>query len=440
MSRSPFKHSGVPIYSEHLLTGEAAAGRRPALRPRLRPSSRRVGLSRENFLLASRSSVDILRHLSRITTPGREFIPQIDGLRFVAILTVIAFHVRIIGLFHLGYPQTEPATDLVNQFIAAGHYGVMLFFVVSGFVLALPFAREHLALGKKISLRDYFLRRLTRMEPPYVIHLALLFLLCVFVYHRLASHQVFYGEQGWLAYAVSHIGASLVYANGFIFHVHPYPNMVLWSLEIEVQFYLLAPLLAKIFLVQPRWFRRGILFLIVAVAPFIAGKYSAHYFVWASLLGNLHYFLAGFLLADFYLAGELRPAKKHLAWDAVFVFSVAAVAWINFHDAWNFLLPWILLAGCVATFLGSAMSRVLGWPWLTTIGGMCYTIYLYHLLVISSMFRVTLPLQTHRLWLDLLIQFAVMLPVIIGVSAILFVLCERPFMRRDWPARFFRKK
>ncbi len=384
--------------------------------------------------------MDILRHLSRITTPGREFIPQIDGLRFIAVIAVIAFHIRIIGLFHLGYDQAEPANDLVNQIFAAGHYGVALFFMVSGFVLALPFARQHLAGGKKISWREYFLRRLTRIEPPYVIHLALLFALCVLVYHRLASHQVFYGEQPWLTYALTHIGASLAYVNGFVFHVHPYPNMVLWSLEVEVQFYLLAPLLAKIFRLQPRWLRRGILIGLMVAFPLICGNFGSHYFVWASLLGNLQYFLAGFLLVDFYLAGELSAPRKNRVWDGVLVAAIVAVGWINLHERWNFLLPWVLLAGGTGAFLGRAAAQALAWPWLTTIGGMCYTIYLYHLLVISAMFRVTLPLQTHRLWLDMLIQFTLMLPVILMVTSVLFVLFERPFMRRDWPARWWGRK
>ena len=179
--------------------------------------------------------------------------------------------------------------------------------------------------------------------------------------------------------------------------------------------------------------------LLLTLLPLAVGKFSAHYLVWALLLGNLHYFLAGFLLVDFYLGGELAPARKNIVWDAVFMLSMAAVVYVNFHGRWTFLLPWILLAGCVGAFLGATISRLLAWPWLMTMGGMCYTIYLYHLLIISSMFRVTLALQTHRLWVDLLIQFAVILPVIFGVSAILFALFERPFMRRDWPVRWWKK-
>ncbi len=70
---------------------------------------------------------------------------------------------------------------------------------------------------------------------------------------------------------------------------------------------------------------------------------------------------------------------------------------------------------------------------------MCYTIYLYHWFMISGLYRGTIVLQTKILWLDLLIQFAVMAPIIIVVCTGLFVLFERPFMQRDWPAKLLEK-
>jgi peptidoglycan/LPS O-acetylase OafA/YrhL len=53
--------------------------------------------------------------------------------------------------------------------------------------------------------------------------------------------------------------------------------------------------------------------------------------------------------------------------------------------------------------------------------------------------RVTGGLRTHILWLDLLIQFVLMSVIIIAAGAVLFALFERPFMRRDWPARVWMK-
>ena len=67
---------------------------------------------------------------------------------------------------------------------------------------------------------------------------------------------------------------------------------------------------------------------------------------------------------------------------------------------------------------------------------MCYTIYMYHWLMISGLIRVTKKLSTHIFWVDLLIQFVVLSVIIIVICAVLFALFERPFMKRDWPQRF----
>jgi peptidoglycan/LPS O-acetylase OafA/YrhL len=91
----------------------------------------------------------------------------------------------------------------------------------------------------------------------------------------------------------------------------------------------------------------------------------------------------------------------------------------------------------VAAFRGRASHWLLGHPLVTTIGGMCYTIYMYHWLMISGLTRVTLRFSTHIFWLDLLIQFVLMSAIIIAVCSVLFALFERPFMQRDWPRKFW---
>jgi len=211
--------------------------------------------------------------------------------------------------------------------------------------------------------------------------------------------------------------------------------MVLWSLETEVQFYILAPLLAKIFLVTGHCARRGILIAAILLAPAFAGLFGHHYYVWVSLLGNIQYFLAGFLLADLHVTGNLRPGRFAFAWDAAFLVAGFAIVRLQTLGSGEWLLPWILFAVCLAAFLGRLAPALLAQPWIATIGGMCYTVYLYHTLVISTLYRETVHLQTHILWLDLLIQFLVMTPVIFIISAGLFVVLERPFMRREWPAK-----
>ena len=92
------------------------------------------------------------------------FIPQIDGLRFVAISSVALFHVYA-ALERGAIPPTLAFnTDLAKR-------GVELFFAISGFILGVPFASHYLLNAPKVDPKRYFLRRLTRLEPPYFLSL-----------------------------------------------------------------------------------------------------------------------------------------------------------------------------------------------------------------------------------------------------------------------------
>src|SRR5690242_1131882 len=96
----------------------------------------------------SGSRARLTDRLRRRTTSGN-FIPQIDGLRFVAIAMVVLFHLN--GYFAAKATRafSAPAShDLLYRTLFVGDRGVKVFFVVSGFILALPFAAHHL-LGRQ---------------------------------------------------------------------------------------------------------------------------------------------------------------------------------------------------------------------------------------------------------------------------------------------------
>jgi peptidoglycan/LPS O-acetylase OafA/YrhL len=315
---------------------------------------------------------------------------------------------------------------------------VQLFFGISGFIIALPFARSRLAGDKPVNLRSYYLRRLTRIEPPYVIHLAFLFMLCALLLRWQPGEQHYYQNSNWLDYSGRHILASLFYSNGFIYGSHPYPNVVLWSLEVEVQFYLLAPILMQVYTIDRVWLRRGLLVGAIALLPLTGGWIGnwlgSPYLGWASLLGNFQFFLVGFLLAD-WQASAKTPAPRNWLWDFLFILAGFIVAFGR-QSAWmGFVLPGIIGVCMVAAFKGTLAFRVLGNRWVTIIGGMCYTIYMYHLLLMSFLIRLPIFPHTHILWLDLLLYLVIMSLVIVPVCAVLFVVAERPFMRRDWPRK-----
>jgi len=352
-------------------------------------------------------------------------------------MAVIAFHVRSICSFHFHASPSGKTIegDLVNDTFGVGDHGVKLFFAISGFILALPFARQYLCHGNRVSLREYYVRRLSRIQPPYVIHLVFLFLACWLVLRWQPSHPHLYKNAAWAGYALKHILASLFYVNGFLFATHPYPNIVLWALEIEVQFYILAPFLARIFMVASAWKRRMLIVILILAGSWLDNSTVAGFYRIAfSLAGTLPYFLVGFLLAGFYLLNKVETAIRSYKWDPVFPLAVAAVVLLRHQQLMTFLLPWVILFCCLAALLGVITAKALGNSWITTIGGMCYTIYMYHWLMISLLVRLTGRWQTHILWLDLLIQFIVMSVIIIVLCAVLFALFERPFMRRNWPS------
>jgi peptidoglycan/LPS O-acetylase OafA/YrhL len=157
-----------------------------------------------------------------------------------------------------------------------------------------------------------------------------------------------------------------------------------------------------------------------------------------SLPGSLQYFLADFLMADFYLLNKIEKAPNY-KWDFVFPLAMTAVVLFRHYFLLPIALPWIMFFCCLAAFRGMITAKFLAFPWIMTIGGMCYTIYMYHWLMISMLVRVTGHLRTHILWLDLLIQFMLMSVIITGICAVLFALFERPFMQKTGQPEFGKK-
>jgi len=242
----------------------------------------------------------------------------------------------------------------------------------------------------------------------------------------------------WVGYVSGHILASLIYSHGFIYGGHPYLNLVLWSLEIEVQFYIVAPFLARVFNISTAWKRRAIIVAGMLAPSFLSIWLKDGIFAGASLVPHIPYFLAGFLLVDFYLTKTFSFTARGFKWDLISLAVFIPVICLS-QSVWSpCFLPWLTLIGCVAGFHGKIGSWFLSRPIITTIGGMCYTIYMYHYHLLSVFMRAAMPFETHILWLDFLIQYLIVAILIVLMCSVLFAILERPFMRRDWPVRFWR--
>lgn len=154
-----------------------------------------------------------------------------DGLRAIACFTVIFYHINMVmrdNNTHVWHP------DVIGPITAAlafdGWCGVTLFFVLSGFLLFMPYARALLYDGEWPSWRRYYVRRIFRIWPGYFVSLLLLI---VFFHSEYLQPQHWFDLSLFLTFFMDSTPQTVQAING------PF-----WTLAVEWQFYLILPLLA----------------------------------------------------------------------------------------------------------------------------------------------------------------------------------------------------
>jgi len=354
----------------------------------------------------------------RITTQKR-FIPQIDGLRFVAISSVVLLHIYD-ALGRGAVPQPMPLDgDIAKR-------GVELFFAISGFILGVPFASRYLLNAQKVDLKQYFLRRVTRLEPPYFISL----FVC-------AAAQYVTARRG-LSSMAPHLLASFAYLHNVIFGAFAGAvNPAAWSLEVEIQFYLLVPLLALLFAIADARLRRTTIVVIMLCSGLLTNSLYRSLHFHASIAYYLAFFLAGFLLCDLYLSR--KDWTQSFLWDAMALCAWPLV-WYMGRNSGHVVLPFVIVLLYLAAFRGKICSAVFSNSIITNVGGMCYSIYLFHALVVYAVKHNTWPLHLgQNFWFYYLLQAVLIIPWVLLLCGGFFVLVERPCMGRDWPNKLWRK-
>ena len=418
----------------------------PQSGPHLAASNR--GASRTDRFLA---------RFSRITSGGG-FIPEIDGLRFIAITTVVLHHLATLLERQVLDGRQGPAAAEGNDFlfwlVHHGGVGVQVFFAISGFILATPFVKAAFAGGRPVMLKEYFWRRLTRLEPPFVVCMLLLYVAWTVIVPALGltlDHPP----------GPANLGYSLLYAHYLRYGELSLVNGVTWSLEIEVQFYILMPLIAQVFRIRSSVARRATMVTAMICTVLVKGLFDEKlqtYHLSLTLLGYLHCFLVGLLFADIFIVDwRGRPVRGSFAWDLIGMAAVVGVlllggaASVSPLNIGGFLVCDLLLF--YAAFRGRGVQAFMANRWIATVGGMCYSIYLWHfavlfattVLVIRVFEKISPRLGTHwyiidggRPWANFLLWAAITLPVTLAASALYFVLIERPCMKKDWPKRLLR--
>lgn len=362
--------------------------------------------------------------LRRITSGGA-FIPELDGIRFILTGIVVVVHLQMFLMMRF---RLSDSADSFTRFLTLNGVRVIpFFFAMSGFILGLPWASHYLRGGKAVSLKHYYLRRITRLEPPYVASM-----LMMFVIFSLSQHH---GYSTWFWF--ERLCVSLLYLHNIVFGQTSVLNAVAWSLEVEVQFYCLAPLIALVFTVQNRLKRRGLLIGFILCAGLASLLWSDSHRMHDSIASFLQFFLVGLLFADIYTTDWHETRAQHWLWDVVGLM----VGLLAFYvDAKWFAVvgPFLILVAYSSIFSGIWLRSLLRQPFVTLPGGMCYSIYLLHLPVMAKALVFSSRLFQHApYYLYFLLQF-VMMTIVVGVcSTIFYLLIERPCMQRDWPQRLW---
>ena len=371
----------------------------------------------------------LIDRLKRITRDGR-WIPEVDALRFIAICSVLLFHMlgevqlrsgRIIAI--------EPGWLWLEGLLSNGDRGVGLFFVVSGMILAMPFARHFLLKAKPVSLQKYYMRRLTRLEPPYLAALLLATLL----------EGVY--QHGFQAGFAPHFAATALYQHNLLFGKVSTINPIAWSLEVEVQFYLLAPVVMQVFRMGPKWMRRGLLLLSVLVMGLVQTAFQGSPRVEMSILFFGQYFLMGLLVADVFVLG-LETMKRSWVWDVAAIASVALMFVPQRGLYWpHAAMPVVSGVLCVAAMRCVVLKWFFANKWVAVIGGMCYSIYLLHFIFIAVLFKVARRaiLTNAPFFVNYGIQLLLVAVPVVAMCAVFFLLIERPCMDPDWPSKLWVK-
>ncbi|MEM6725219.1 MAG: acyltransferase [Bacteroidota bacterium] len=312
-------------------------------------------------------------------------LPSIQALRGLAALWVCYYH---LGSAYL------PEGHLLRWISSPGHFGVQLFFVISGFIL--PFAM-HRANYHLSSYGRFLLRRLLRLEPPYLISILLIFSLV------LVSWLSPFTSGKPLVVNPAQLLAHLAYLVPFT--EQEWYNPVYWTLAIEFQFYLLIGLLYP-FLFQKKWWSRS---LVLVLFPLLHYGFPHFYLVFNHAL----FFVLGMVLFLWWL--------QYISLQEMMIWITLSLSGIILQWGWE-----EAIVGMVAVVFISCWQ--LEWKMLSFLGKISYSLYLIHVpLAVSAFSNFLLNFAFWQNRNTLLVH--VVLVFTIFVAWIFWKICEEPFRR-----------
>jgi peptidoglycan/LPS O-acetylase OafA/YrhL len=362
----------------------------------------------------------------------------VDGLRGIAILVVFGFHSWLFSFY-----TPPPPFDVLVQ---TGYLGVELFFLISGFCLFFPYARHALDGASAQSVRTFAYRRFIKIVPSYVLALT-------------ATTFVALPLLGGVANIAPPLLTHALFLNNWYNDPLGGTNSVFWSLGVEVQFYLIFPLLALAFA------RRPLLTVAALVAIALGYRYAfaGCCLSTETIMRQVPAFLDIFALGMF-SAYAVVYARTRLAWTGRARLGFTLVAWASLvvlwlllesaagvefvpqgRDSWNLLgrtglaltLATLVISSCLAQ---TWWRKVLANPVLVFISVISYNLYLWHTLIELWLIHHHLPptaaVDPHsdEAWKPWFLGLSVALSTLVSTAVTYFI--ERPLLETVRPHRF----
>ena len=370
---------------------------------------------------------------NNVFTEDKAHLRVLTGLRGWAALWVLIFHVYEKSQHGpVFFPIGKWNIDL-TPFFSLGWSGVQIFFVLSGFLLSLPFAQWQAGSRDKPNLKRYLFRRVTRVFPAYYAQLAILL-----------GGAYLLGQASPIANVESFL------RHLFMLFVPPPVGMdpintVWWTLPIEFMFYLALPFLAG--LINPRRWLLLLVFMLTSMWLWRAGTIlytgPGNFLMSSQLPGSMDSFGMGMLGAMLHVSKNSVSTwmSKHHNLIAIAGLAILLLClyWMHFGwmDYWNHSLifyTWTTVfsfAAILVAIAGINGNRLIGCLFgnsaIVFAGVVSYSIYLWHVPLLRWLADIGVfsALQDDRLPLLLLATTV----GTVAIASVSYALIERPFIR-----------
>jgi peptidoglycan/LPS O-acetylase OafA/YrhL len=263
--------------------------------------------------------------------PASGYLPTLDGWRAIAIICVLCAHG---GMFFFSDKGPHPSGRL-EDYTSRGSGGVDIFFAISGFLICTLLIREQKKNGN-INLKSFYIRRVFRILPPYLLYLAVLAVLAAMgfiVVQRIEWVACLLFFRNYIPLLTSHdIGW---YTGHF------------WSLAVEEHFYLLWP--AMLLLLQRRRATYVGLALILAIT------------IWRTIDLTLHV-VPSHVIERFDHRTDFR--LDSLFWGCIGAIIFASESGRRSINNWINPIAWLICAAVLVVLTAQFFDRS---PWRTAI-------------------------------------------------------------------------